>query len=171
MLLFLLRGLFLLRAADRNLFGSLFHEPPRSTRGPPFGSFPLKVYFRKDPFAQPQRFRVVSVTDPGLHAGVEIGPVQPALGVALRESAQPASEPQAIFVAQAPPFGKHAITQHIQPFLGLADLGLGGMQAEPYLRQPFCDPVAPHPTTVACRRPAAPCRPRSADRPGRAELP
>jgi hypothetical protein len=63
--LFLLRGLFLLRAADRSLFGSLFHEPPRNTRGPPFGLFPLKVHFRKDAFAQSQRFRMAGMTDHG----------------------------------------------------------------------------------------------------------
>jgi hypothetical protein len=32
MLLFLLFGLFLLRAAQRMLFSLLFHEPPRNTR-------------------------------------------------------------------------------------------------------------------------------------------
>jgi hypothetical protein len=35
MLLFRLPGLFLLRLAERMLFGLLFHEPPRSTSGPP----------------------------------------------------------------------------------------------------------------------------------------
>ena len=51
MLLFLLCGLFLLRAAPRSLFGSLFHEPPRSTHGPPFGPFPPEVYRYEDTFA------------------------------------------------------------------------------------------------------------------------
>jgi hypothetical protein len=46
-----LSGSFLLRFAARNLLGLLFHEPPRSTRRPPDGPFPLKVYLRKNPFA------------------------------------------------------------------------------------------------------------------------
>jgi hypothetical protein len=51
---FLSCGLFLLRAAPRSLFGSLFHDPPRNTRAPPSGRFPLKVYRYKQALAQSQ---------------------------------------------------------------------------------------------------------------------
>lgn len=44
LLLFRFAGLFLLRLADRQFLGLLFHEPPRSTRRTPFGLSPREKH-------------------------------------------------------------------------------------------------------------------------------
>ena len=122
LLLSLLCGLFLLRAAPRTLCGSLFHEPPRSTHGPPFGPFPSKVYRHEDTFAQSQGVGMAGVANPGLHARIDVGPVQPALGVAQRKRAQAPAKAQTVLVAQPAMVRKNVVAQQIDAFSNLANL-------------------------------------------------
>jgi len=61
-LLFRFSGVFLLRLADRVLFGLLFHEPPRSTREA--GRRPQEDCMPEDIRSQPPRVGVAGVANP-----------------------------------------------------------------------------------------------------------
>ena len=79
-LLFRLSGVFLLRLADRVLFGLLFQEPPRSTREA--GRRPQEQCTLKQIGTQPPRIRVGRMGDPRPHPLCKVfrrehsGPVQ-----------------------------------------------------------------------------------------------
>jgi hypothetical protein len=76
MLLLRLSALFLLRFAERRLFGLLFQEPPRSTRWTQSGPSPLEYYLGKDALAQALGISLFGVAYPALHGRMDVLPIQ-----------------------------------------------------------------------------------------------